>query len=90
MFCKHIKYNNNGNEIAKGPQCRYAKEFRFHIRGTDNTGAYKQCHYPQTITIKMFGLDGEKVLELAKEQLAVRYPEELQSIIEVISSHRPD
>lgn len=41
-------------------------------------------------TIKMFGLDGEKVLELAKEQLAVRYPEELQSIIEVISSHRPD
>lgn len=38
----------------------------------------------------MFGLDGEKVLELAKEQLAVRYPEELQSIIEVISSHRPD
>ena len=48
MFCKHIKYDNNGNEIAKGPQCRYAEEFRFHIRGTDNTGAYKQCHYPQT------------------------------------------
>ncbi len=31
----------------------------------------------------------KKVLELAKEQLAVRYPEELQSIIEVISCHRP-
>ena len=41
-------------------------------------------------TIKMFGLDGEKTLELAKEQLAIRQPEELQRIIEEISSHRPD
>lgn len=41
-------------------------------------------------TIKMFGLDGEKTLELAKEQLAISQPEELQRIIEEISSHRPD
>lgn len=41
-------------------------------------------------TIKNVRIGWRKVLELAKEQLAVRYPEELQSIIEVISSHRPD
>lgn len=41
-------------------------------------------------TIKMFGLDGEKTLELAKEQLAIRHSDELQRIIEEISSHRPD
>lgn len=41
-------------------------------------------------TIKMFGLDGEKTLELAKEQLAICHPEELQRIIEEISTHRPD
>lgn len=41
-------------------------------------------------TIKMFGLNGEKALELAKEQLAVRYSEDLQKIIEDISLHRPD
>lgn len=41
-------------------------------------------------TIKMFGLDGEKILELAKEQLAMRYPKELQRTIEEISSHRPE
>lgn len=41
-------------------------------------------------TIKMFGLDGEKTLEFAKEQLAIRYSDELQRIMEEISSHRPD
>lgn len=39
-------------------------------------------------TIKMFGLDGEKTLELAKEQLAVQCPEALRKIIEEISSYR--
>ena len=40
-------------------------------------------------TIEMFRLNGEKVLELAKEQLAERHSEELKRIIDEISSHRP-
>ena len=41
-------------------------------------------------TIKMFGLDGEKTLELAKEHLAIFEPYDLLRIIEELSSHRPD
>lgn len=40
-------------------------------------------------TIKMFQLDGEKCMELAKERLAQKYKEEINNMIKTVSSYRP-
>ena len=41
-------------------------------------------------TIKMFRLDSEKVLELAKEYMTKRHNEEFNYIIQSVSSYRPE